>query len=97
MKTLKQLQNDLLSFRKDLEPLQVAYYEAETEEQEDMIQNQMQALEDKRDKATNDLKEYCYNQLLKTGTLSTDIKELFDKSKKNASIENKLVNILLAM
>lgn len=99
MKTLKQLQNDLLAIRKELEPLQIAYFEAEAddEEQEELLESQLQILEDKRDKATNDLKEYCYNQFKKTGTLSTDIKELFSKSKKNVSIENKLVNILLAM
>jgi predicted nucleic acid-binding Zn-ribbon protein len=97
MKTLKDLQNDLLSIRKKLEPLQIAYFEADTEYQEELLESQLQVLEDKRDKTTNDLKEFCYNELKRTGQLSNDIKELFEKSNNNASIENNLVNILLAM
>ena len=40
MKTLKQLQNDLLKVRKELEPVQIAYFEAETEEQEELLEIQ---------------------------------------------------------
>lgn len=95
MKTLKELQNNLLSIRKELEPLQVAYYEAEDEEQEEILESQMQVLEDKRTTAEKQLKEFCYNELKRIGLLSNDIKNMFVKSEKNATIESKLINLLL--
>lgn len=95
MKTLKQLQNDLLTIRKELEPLQLDYYEAEDEEQEEMLESQLQVLEDKRTMAEKQLKEFCYNELKRTGLLSQDIKNMFVKSLKSATIENKLIDLLL--
>ena len=97
MKTLKQLQNGLLAIRKELEPVQLAYYDAETEEQEELLENQLQVLEDKRTMIEKELKECCYNGLLKNGLLSSDIKDMFVKSEKNATIESKLIDILLKM
>lgn len=97
MKTLVQLQKDLLLIRNELEPLQLAYYDAETEEQEELLESQLQVLEDKRTIAEKELKNHCYNQLLKNGLLSQDIKDMFVKSEKNATIENKLIDLLLKM
>lgn len=97
MKTLKQLQNELLTIRKELEPVQVAYYDAETEEQEELLESKIQVLEDKRTIVEKELKECCYNGLLKNGLLSQDIKDMFIKSEKNATIENKLIDLLLKM
>lgn len=97
MKTLLELQNEVLSIRKELELLQLSYYDAETEEQEELLENQIQALEDKRTIAEKELKECCYNKLSKNGLLSNDIKDMFVKSEKNATIENKLIDLLLKM
>lgn len=97
MKTLKQLQNDLLSIRNELEPLQIAYFEAETEDQEEMLESQLQVLEDKRTLIEKDLKDHCYKEFKRTGILSDDIKDLFIKSEKNATIETKLIDLLLKM
>lgn len=97
MKTLKQLQNDLLVIRKDLEPLQIAYYEADTEDQEELLECQLQVIEAKREKAEKELKDNCYIELKRTGMLSNDIKDLFIKSEKNAIIESKLIDLLLKM
>ena len=97
MKTLVQLQKDLLLIRNELEPLQLAYYDAETEEQEELLESQLQVLEDKRTNIEKGLKELCYNQLKKNGLLSNDIKNMFVKSEKNATIESKLIDILLKM
>lgn len=96
MKTLKQLQNDLLKVRNELEPVQLAYYEAETEEQEELLESQLQLLEEKRTLAEKELKEVCYIDLLKNGMLSDDIKDLFIKSEKNANIGYKLMDLLLS-
>ena len=95
MKNLKELQNNLLAIRKELEPLQLAYFEVEDEEQEEVLESQLQVLEDKRTTAEKELKDHCYNELKRTGLLSNDIKDMFVKSAKNATTENKLIDLLL--
>lgn len=95
MKNLKELQNNLLSIRKELEPLQLAYFEVEDEEQEEVLESQLQVLEDKRTIAEKKLKDFCYNELKRTGLLSNDIKDMFVKSLKNATIQSQLIDLLL--